>query len=49
MFDARIKSIKKNDMCELCDIIPDKYNKGRIMVNKCFVLHEEVINFFQDF
>ena len=33
-------------MCELCDIIPDKDKKGRITVNKCFVLHEEVIGVF---
>ena len=35
--------IHKN-MCELCDIIPDKDKKGIIMVKKCFVLHEEVID-----
>ena len=36
-------------MCELCDIIPDKEKKGRIMAKKCFVLHEEVIDFFHRF
>ena len=33
-------------MCELCDIIPDKYKRGRIMLKKFFVLHEEVIDVF---
>ena len=33
-------------MCELCYIIPDKDKRGRIMVKKCFVLHEEVIENF---
>ena len=35
-------------MCELCDIIIDKEKNFRIMVNKCFVLHEEVIDFFHE-
>ena len=35
-------------MCELCDIIPDKDKKGRIIMNKCFVLHEEVIDVFHE-
>ena len=32
--------------CELFDNILDKYSKGRLMVKKCFVLHEEVLCFF---
>ena len=36
-------------MCELYDIILETYNKGRIMVKKCFVLNEEVINVFYEF
>ena len=39
--------IHKN-MCELCDIIPDKDKKGIIMLKKCFVLHEEAIDVFHD-
>ena len=35
-------------MCGLCDIIPDKDKKGRIMVKNCFVLHEEAMNFFHE-
>ena len=35
-------------MCGFCDIIPDKDTKGRIMVKKCFVLHEEVIDVFHE-
>ena len=35
-------------MCELCDIVPDKDNKGRKMVKKCFVLHEKVIDAFYE-
>ena len=33
-------------MCELCDIIMDKDKKGRIMVKKCSVIHEEIIDVF---
>ena len=33
-------------MCDLCDIIPDKDNKGRTMVKKCFIIYEEVIDVF---
>ena len=35
-------------MCELCDKIPDEDNKSRIMVNKCFFIHEEVIDVFHE-
>ena len=35
-------------MCELCDNILDKYKRGRIMVNKCFVVHEKVIDVFHE-
>ena len=35
-------------MCELCNIIPDKYAKGKIMVNNYFVLHEEFIYVFHE-
>ena len=33
-------------MCKLCNIIHDKDKKGRIIMKKCFVLHEEVIDVF---
>ena len=35
-------------MYELCDIILDKEKKGKIIVNKCFGLHEEVIDVFHE-
>ena len=35
-------------MCELCYKILDKYKKGRLIVKKCFVLHEEVIDVFYE-
>ena len=35
-------------MCGLYDNIQDKENRGRVMVNKCFVLHEEVIDVFHN-
>ena len=35
-------------MCDFSDIIPDKDKKGRIMVKKRFVLHEEVIDVFNE-
>ena len=44
-----LRPYKYKNMCELCDIIPDKDKKGRIMAKKCFVLHEEVINVFHEF
>ena len=36
-------------MCELCDNIQYKDKRGRIMMKKCFVFHEEVIYFFNEF
>ena len=39
-----LRPFEHNNLCEFFDIIPDKYKKGRIMVKKCFVLHEEVID-----
>ena len=39
---------KHNNMCELCDIVPERDKRGRIMVKKCFVLHEEVIDVFHE-
>ena len=35
-------------MCELCDNILDKDNKGILIVKKYFVLHEEVIDVFHE-
>ena len=49
MFDTRIKTIKYNNMCELCNYIQDKDKRGRIMVKKCYVIHEEFIDVFHDF
>ena len=43
-----IPFIYKNT-CELCDNILGKDNIGIIIVNKCFVLHEEVIYVFREF
>ena len=42
----RLRACKQKNMCELYEIVPDKDKKGRIMVKKCFLLHEEVINIF---
>ena len=39
-----LRPFKHNNMCELCDTINEKYKKGKIMVNKCFVLHEEILD-----
>ena len=44
-----LRQFKQKNMCELCDTIPDKVNKYRITANKCFVLHEEVIDIFYNF
>ena len=44
-----LRPFKHKNMCELCDTIPDKENKGRTMAKKCFVLHEEVIDVFHEF
>ena len=44
----RLRPCKHNNMCELCDIIPEKYKKGRIMVKKCFIIHEEVTDFIYE-
>ena len=44
-----LRPFKYKNMCELCDIILGKYNKGRIMAKKCFVLHEKVIDVFHGF
>ena len=42
----KLKPFKYNNISELCYIIIEKDKKGRIMVNICFVLHEEVIYVF---
>ena len=39
-------SFKYNNTCDLCDKIIHEYNKSRIILNKCLVIHEEVINVF---
>ena len=43
-----LKPFKYNNTFELCDIIFDKDKRGRIMVKKCFALHEEVIYVFHE-
>ena len=43
-----LRLFKYKNRCELYNNILDKYKKGRIMVKKCFVLHEEVIYVFYD-
>ena len=42
----RLRLFKSNNTCELCDTIQDKDNGGKIMVKKCSVLKEEVIDVF---
>ena len=44
----RLRPFKYKNTCELCDNIVDKDTIETIMVNKCFVLHEEVIDFFHE-
>ena len=39
---------KYRNICESCDILTGKDKKGRIMAKKCFVLHEEVTDFFYE-
>ena len=41
-----LRPFKYKNVCELCDNIIDKKMKGRLLVKKCFVLHEEVIDVF---
>ena len=33
-------------MCEICDNFEDKKEKGKVQVNKNFILHEESIGIF---
>ena len=44
----RLRKFKYNNTCELCDKIIERYNIGRTVANKWFVLHEEVIDVFHD-
>ena len=37
-----LRPFKYKNTYELCENIPDKYKKGILMANKCFVLHEEI-------
>ena len=43
-----LRLFKYNNMCELCDNIQDKDKRGKIVLKKTFVLHEEVIDIFCD-
>ena len=43
-----LRPFKYKNKCDIFDKILDKDNRGRIMVKKCFVLHEEVIYVFHD-
>ena len=43
-----LRPFKHNIMCRLCDIIPEKDKRGRIMAKKCFVLREEIMGFFHE-
>ena len=54
-FKTYIKGLKNilrpfeyKNMCELCDRIKDKENRGKIMVKKFFVLHKEAIDVFHN-
>ena len=42
-----LRQFKHKNVCELYEIIPDKYKNGIITLNKLFVLHEEVMDVFQ--
>ena len=41
-----LRPFKYKNTCDLCDNILEEYKRGRIMVKKYFVLHEEVIDVF---
>ena len=43
-----LRPLKYNNMYDLCDNILDKYKREEIMVNKSFVIHEEVIDIFHE-
>ena len=43
-----LRQFKYNNICELWELITDKYKKGSLMVSKCFVLHKEVIDCFHE-
>ena len=43
-----LRPFKYKNTCELCDNMQNKYKRGRIMVKKTFVLHEEVIGVFHE-
>ena len=43
-----LRQFKHKNICELCDIIPDKDKTGRIMMKNVFVLREEVIDVFRE-
>ena len=40
--------IKYKNKCKLCDDISDKDNRRRIILKKCFVLHEEFMDIFHE-
>ena len=43
-----LRPFKYKNKCEFCDNILDKDKRGRIMVNKFYVIHEEVIDVFHE-
>ena len=43
-----LRPFKYYKTCGLCDKVQDKEKWWRVMVNKCFVIHEEVIDVFYD-
>ena len=45
----RLIPFEYKNKCDLCNNILDKYKIGIIMVNKCSVLHDEVMYFFHEF
>ena len=43
-----LMKFKYKSTCELCDNIQDKDKRGLFMAKKCSVLHEEVIDVFNE-
>ena len=41
-----LRLFQYKNMCDLCDIMQDKENRGEIMAKKSYVIHEEVIDVF---
>ena len=43
-----VRQFKYKNTCKLCDSILDKDKKGILLVRKCFVIYDEVIDVFHE-